>query len=64
MMWFIGMFVFFVLITGAILYGLLMIGATIIGCIQGIYYGIKAARKNPHPIELTDWFREKYLAKS
>ncbi len=53
-----------VLIVGAILYGLIMIVLFTIGGIQGIYYGIKAARENPHPIELTDWFREKYLSKS
>jgi len=57
-------FLFFLLIVCAPLYVLALVVLTIIGGIQGIYYGIKAARENPHPIELTDWFREKYLAKS
>ena len=52
-----------VLITGAILYGLAVIGLTIIGGIMGLFAAIKAPRKQP-PVEITDWFREKYLSNS
>lgn len=55
---------FFLFIVGTILYGLVWIGLTVIGCITGLYYGVKAARKNPHPIELTDWFKEKSFFKT
>lgn len=49
-------FLFFFLIVCATLYVLALVVLTIIGSIRGIYYGIKAARKNPHPIELAERF--------
>ena len=57
-------FLFFLLIVCATFYVLALVVLTIIGSIQGIYYGTKAARENPHPIEITDWFKEKFLSKS
>ena len=53
-------FLFFLLIVCTTLYVLALVVLTIIGSIRGIYYGVKAARKNPHPIELTERFTSLY----